>query len=221
MKNIVLFFLIASFLSCDRGYYNALQNEYNYEEAYNLAQGLKDGILIIQIPTDRRKLALLESMHEKETDLAKKALSKENLTNARDKLESVQYDMIAATLEYYKFSDFAFVPDSLIKEFKEGQRENIFLEYDLTLGKKVDIDDSKTIMFLRQHRDYDHLFVHQYDGTYPPAPFPYTSQLALKNTDEVAFDKLVSIKNEYIYHAIYIVDRKLTSFLGKYKNPNS
>jgi len=207
--------------SCTRGYYNTTQDYYDYEESFQLIHDLKDGILIVQIPYEKRKFDILKRIYEKEPNPEKKASLKEEYDALILDLKQTQKSLILGTIDYYKFSDFAFVPDTLINEFKKGERKNIFLDNDLSLGKEVNIDTSKTILFLRDLRDYDNLFIHKFDGTYPPAPFPYTSQVPTGEMDRIDIDSphVLGIKNG-ILRALYTVNKRLTGFYTNSKFPN-
>jgi hypothetical protein len=213
MRNLVLILFLLFTISCTRGFYNTTETYEDPQEARDLIKGLRDGTLIVQIPFEKKKVEILKSLYLKEGDPAVRKRLKEDHDIFLEELVDNQKSIVEGIVSIYSFSRYAFVPDTLIKEFKDGKRDNIFLNNDLTLGKVVDIDTTKTILFLRDHRDYDNLFIHKFNGTYPPNPFPYTTQLPLKPNAKVNYMELFNLKTyNSLHHAIYIMDRKLRGF---------
>jgi len=221
MKYIFLLVLVLIGFSCSRGYYNVTQNYYDYDEAYELVHKLTKGTLIVQIPCERRKIQLMTLLFEKEKNLIEKKRLKIELDEFKNKLLIVQKTMISGTEKFYIYSKYAFVPDTLINDFKNGKRENIFIDSALSFKKDISIDTSNIIMFLRSLRDYDDLFIHKSDGKYPPRPFPYASTVPTRDFDRVDFDtKPISKDNTGIYKAIITINERLVGFYEYNKAPD-
>ena len=222
MRVLGLLMLIFLTISCSRGYYNVSQTYYDFEESYELVEALKEGMLIIQIPCTKKKTEILYSMYLKEEDPDKKSKLKEEYEQETLQLAFTQESIFKATMKYYDFSDYAFVPDTLIRAFKNGRRDNIFLKPDLTLGEEIKIDETKEIFYLRYVRDFDDLRIYRKDGSVPPDPFPYASTVPTGDMDLFDLEETSEMHlNIKIFHAINIVNKRLKGFLEKNKSPNS
>ena len=220
MNRIVLLLLIFISFSCSRGYYNTVQSYYNYEEAYQLVHGLKEGTLIVQIPCNKKKADIFKSLYEKEENIEKKAELKNEYDQLTYQIYRNQQSLLNGINKYYNFSNYVFVPDTLIKEFKKGKREDIFLKADLTFEENVDIDTTKTIMLLRDFRDYDDLYIYKLDGSVPPKPFPYASTIPTSDIVVLGADVIdKSDENMDVHQAIFTIDARLKNFYNHNKKP--
>lgn len=220
MRHLIVLFLLLSSLSCSRGYFNTVEVEYNYKEAYDLVHGLKNGTLIVQLPCEKRKVELLTSLYQKEKDSVKKQERKEELENYQVNLARIHEAMVKGVNQFYNFSKVAIVPDTLITEFKSGKRKNIFLNPDFTFKEDMFIDTSQTILYLRNHRDYDQLLIKKPNGASPPNPFPYGSTVPTHELDRIDFDsKPISEDNTSIFKAIITINERLVGFYLNAKSP--
>ena len=138
---------------------------------------LKKGTLVVQIPCEKRKVQILEQMVENETDRDKKKELEEKLQNYKVFLRYIQVSIVEAATRNYKFSKMVFLPDSSVKSFKAGLRQHVVLDSNLDKISEVEFEEDEKIMFIRGGRYYDYMYVHRWDGTYPPDPFPYYSSI--------------------------------------------
>lgn len=203
-------------VACERGYYNSTETYYNKKEAKELINGLKEGFLIVQIPCEKKKREILYSLYENETDASKKEEYKKDYDAFLLELEVAQIGLYNGVKSFYSFSDYAFIPDTLIGNFKKGRRDNIFLNDSLEVGKEINIDTSQMVLILRDHRDYDNLYIHKLNGSFPPSPFPYSTQLPLINKTKIDVFEMAKLKgSDRFFHAIYIMNQRLASFYNK------
>lgn len=220
MKYIALLLLIFISFSCSRGYFNTVQSYYDYEEAYQLVHGLKDGTLIVQIPCNKRKKEIFKNLYEKEEDIERKAELKNDYDQITYQLQRNQKSLLNGIIKYYNFSQYVFIPDTLLRDFKNGKRENIFLKPNLTFEPNIDVDTTKTIMILRDFRDYDDLYIYKIDGSIPPNPFPYASTVPTGGINVLAANVIEkSEENMDVHEAIYTINARLKNFHNHYKGP--
>jgi len=219
----LLFAITITIVSCSNSrYYDLTETYYDLDKSVDLIRGLKEGTLIVQIPCERRKLEVLKKVYINQKDPEKKQEQKEEYEKFKDYLKFVQETIIENTINNYSFSKYAFVPDTLITAFKKGQRENIFLDASFEFTNDVKIDASELTLFLRGQRDYDYLCIHEFNGKFPPRPFPYNSNLSTLEKPAFGthfpFDRpSMSI---FIRDAIANVNNKLNLFYEKHKPQN-
>lgn len=221
LKNSILLILVILFISCSTsGYYDIRENTWNKEEAIRLVKDLKTGTLIVQIPTERRKSEVMLKMISSEKDAAKKALKQQEYYEFKKELSIIQKTLITSIQTDYSFSKYAFVPDSLIKTFKTGIRENVFINEEFKFVNNIEFEDAGSFLYLRSHRDFDDLFFHKEDGSFAPKPFPYQTSIS---TLEVPAEgthlpfKRADTKT-LIKYAIGNLDKKLNKFYNSIPN---
>ncbi len=210
MRLIFGLFIIMSIASCSRGFLEHADTYYDYSEAYDMCYRLKSGLLVVQVPSEGKKHQLMKIQFENEDNPKKREKLKSVYNKEMIELGQAQRSLVNGFPEYYKFSSVAFVPDTLVKEFKLGRRTNIFLNQELELTTNESIDTSKIIMYVRSLRDYDHLYIYTSQNILPPKPFPFSSTVSTSNINIMAKSEKVSpIENNQIYTAIVTLNRKL------------
>ncbi|MDF1696325.1 MAG: hypothetical protein P1U56_10850 [Saprospiraceae bacterium] len=214
-KKYLVILVILVLASCSRSFYfDTTENEYNEAEAIEIIKGLKKGTLLVQLPCERRKLEVMKKVVAAEKDLDKKAIKQKELDDYQMFLKNIQLEIINNFHTKYSFSKFAFIPDTLVKSFKNGVRNNLFVNSSLEIIDDVPIADDELVLFLRSHRDYDYFYFHKMDGSYPPKPFPYNTNISTleapaKGTHMPFERRTIEI---HIKDAIGNIDKKLISF---------
>lgn len=213
MRFFLSILLIVFLIGCSRGYYERLDTYYNYPQAYEYCQNLKTSTLIVQIPCEGKKQRLLKSNYLSEANKKKKSRLKEAYTTSMTELAQAQKSLVKSFSEYYNFSKFVFLPDTLVEEFKQGRRENIFLDKNFEFYSDKSINTVDSYMFLRDYVDYDHLYIYTDENKLPPKPFPYSSTVTTKtiNINKKA-TKPENIESERIFIAVATINRKLRDF---------
>ena len=218
----ILCLIVLSIASCRNIYYDTTETEYDKEESISLINELKKGTMVIQLPCERRKLELLRSKAKNESDSKKKNIYLEDYNNYILSLQYVQKSLIIAANQRYTFSNFVFVPDSLIVAFKNGQRKNIFVDKSLAFDNSVKIEEDNVVLFLRGERYFDYLYIHRFNGKFPFRPFPYYSSLSLKDgipKDFSRFSIVTSFDWSSLFNeAISNINHKLYRFYDKHNN---
>ena len=218
-----LFVFIFTVISCSNSrYFDLTETYYDLDKSVELIHGLKDGTLIVQIPCERRKLEVLKKIYTNQKDPEKKKEQKKDYEEFKEYLRFVQETIIENTNKSYTFSKYAFVPDTLITAFKRGQRKNVFINESFEFTNDIEIGETELTLFLRGHRDYDYLYIHESNGKFPPRPFPYNSNLSTLEQPamgtHVPFDK--ASMSIFIRDAIANVNNKLALFYEKHKTQN-
>lgn len=210
MRLILGLFIIVSIASCSRGFLEHADTYYNHSEAYEMCQKLKTGFLIVQVPCEGRKHKLLKAQLENEKNPKKRKRLESTYNKELLELSQAQRSLVNGFPAYYDFSKVAFIPDTLISEFKKGRKTNIFFDQNLSLITDQSIDTSSYVMYVRNLRDFDHLYIYTSNNILPPDPFPYSSTVSTNDINILAkSEKTTLIENHQIYMAIVTLNRKL------------
>lgn len=103
---------------------------------------LKEGVLIIRLPSQRNKIEMLQELLDggKLEEKTEKRI-RERLEGTKAKTESFNKSMMTAFYEKYRFSDFLFMLDTASVQLKNGTRQGIFLNKELTIDPSLSLDD--------------------------------------------------------------------------------
>jgi len=183
------------------------------QAAENL-QELRQGILIVRLPSQSKKLAALAAMAENSeaTETARE--------RAKGQLEKAQADAKAeATIiqasfsNYFDYAPVLFMYDTATPKLTKGKRSGFFLDKNLETSSAVmdkesffvlDIgftdpaNSSRSFAFIIKDRSYNSL----------QAPFPYAQRI---NTPALAFDQLMGRNSmeKYYRKAVIRLNKKL------------
>jgi len=213
MGRIVIFVALISIVSTgcwQRSMYTSgkLQREYNVEEATAALIDLHQGTLVVSVPTDHKKISLLQAVYDK--DPSKKRTGKE-LESAMTTIDKTRRDF-ERYFPLYTFSEYILVDDTLVKPFLAGYPVSTMTSVEGMETSTVSIDTTKKTFVCRAGRVHDDISIRRQDGSAIAAPFPLGSQLSLGDIDMVDNDALSSILEESVIgHAIVILDAKLNT----------
>ncbi len=88
---------------------------------------LKEGILIVSIPTFQKKIDTLESLLKRETNKKKRLWLTEELTKAKNESNIAPTQIQESFRKHYDFSEVLFMDDTSGTHLKSGNYKNIFL----------------------------------------------------------------------------------------------
>jgi hypothetical protein len=208
--------------SCTNVYYNTNETVHNKEKAIEMINAFKRGTLVIQIPCDRKKLEVLENKATNETDKQKKVKYLEEFEKQKQNLNFIQTSMMEAAKKQFTFSKYVFLPDTAVLAFKNGQRDDIFIDDSFEFVNDIEISESELILFLRGQRHYDYLYIYNWNNSFPPEPFPYYSSMttfikASNDYDKKNYAAIVDWKKLF-YEAFANLNLKLANFYEKNKS---
>ncbi len=167
--------LMSTLLGC--GIFSPRSDLYDYQPGfYDKAQAqqsiwdLKNGLLVVGIPTFRNKLKVLKSIRSRKEE------HKETLELA----EHVKKDYLASFSEYYTFGDYILLDDTLIAKYFGGEPVTMYREPTST-GNTYMLDTSQ-VHFRISYRNYtDDIILSYQDGSQIPKPMPSTSHRTSKD----------------------------------------
>lgn len=216
LKYIYFCFALFLLFSCSRSinFYNLKEAEYDKEKAIQMINEFEEGTLVVQIPCEKQRQNVFQNMIKNESDPEKKAQLSAEYDNFKLYLLYIHQSMVEAVKSEYTFSKYIFVPDTLIKKFKLGMSENIVLDDQLQFIESYEHKDSGLKLYLRGHRDYDHLYLYDLQGDLPPEPFPSRATLGTLESPAIGtysfFDRLTIQKA--ISWGIANLNKKLHNF---------
>lgn len=103
---------------------------------------LKDGVLVVRLPSNYRKIEALQKMVEaasKEKDRERYAQMLED-TKASTRQNNLW--LVGAFQKHYRFSKFLFMPDTASQQLKAGKRNGFFLNAELLPDPSIELADS-------------------------------------------------------------------------------
>jgi len=204
IKNLAFLLLVSllissCFMRINRGFYDFEKSEYDLYSAKKQLKQLKNNILIVSIPSEKHKLRLLKNSNPEKYD------------EAINELEFVRENFILAMSKFYSYSDYIFISDSSLVDFKKRNEVTHFYDKKGDPLTNAVIDTSSTYFVLKSFRDFDQLFIYDKNNKLPNQPFPYESTLKKKQLLESMeyLDKIRLKYRTYISEAIYILDKRL------------
>lgn len=179
LKTLFLFFVLGSFSAS--AFAQALTSLDAKLIAFDHIKQLKESVLIVQIPSNTRKIALLET------------LAKNNPSNkryAKMLAETLKGQILisrAIVLGYQSEFDFSavyFIADTLSPRLWKGERSGIFLNSDLVLDQNITLPDSTNFYLafigkanLATSTGQTALLIQKENQQLVAAPFPYSTKL--------------------------------------------
>lgn len=213
-KYLIISFTALCITSClTRSRFNLLdeQRPYNYEMAAQAVKDLREGLLLVSIPTDHRKIQLLEMVVASDKGTSSK---KQELEKAKAEISRTREHFITYFHRFYTFSDFQLLDDTLVRSYLN--RDVVKVPADLLVEGELTVqrDTSSTLFVCRANRDFDDLAIYSDLGKPIAAPFPSGSQLSSGGIDAVSTDFLSGVlEKSEIGHAVLILTKKLERFL--------
>jgi len=186
-------------MKINRGFYDIEKSEYDLQSAKKQLKQLKETVLIVSIPSEKHKLRLLKNSNP------------EKYSKTKEELEFVKENLLLAMSKLYNYSDYIFISDSSLIDFKKKNEVEHF--FDKKGNPLIDhsIDTSSTYFVLKSFRDFDQLFIYDKNNKFPNQPFPYESTLKKKQLlESLEYTEKISLEyRTYITEAIYILDKRL------------
>jgi hypothetical protein len=146
-------------------------------------QALKDGILLVRLPTGSAKIAKLQELIEREeAGSAYQQRLQEELVRTREDTERQNRVLVGAFRDIYKFSDAMFFFDTSATALKAGNHKGIFLDDFLQPDPGQSIDGRfylvAAIGVTQEAALEDALIVYDANFDPMPKPFPYYSDVS-------------------------------------------
>lgn len=148
MKPLYLF-LLSSFLfsSCIAVKYHDYAS-IDKNIAVETIKKLKTDTLLIVVPTFQKKVALLTSLSQKRND--KRQENKQRLLNLHAERQILQLALIYSFIENYEFSEYLFIPDSLVTAFESGVEGDYFLDQNGNIDPLIQYSNTRPIKLIQQ-----------------------------------------------------------------------
>ncbi|MCP3930270.1 MAG: hypothetical protein GY705_14345 [Bacteroidetes bacterium] len=164
------------------------------KKAENAIETLKNGKLIVQLPSDHRKITSMQKLVDspKVDEKEKKRLKQLLETTVQENKEHNRL-LIQAFREYYDFSEIYFIHDTASMHLKKGVMTGIFLDDNLKENASISPELSDYLILRRGLTDYatsarkEALIFMDAHHEYPPKPFPNYFGL---NSFQYIFDKI-------------------------------
>lgn len=154
--------------------------EQKIEATTHLAQ-LKSGYLVILLPTQSKKIALLEDLVFRNPSNARHAAL---LAETKKEVSELQESIVKAYKAEYHFSKYLFMPDTMAKELRNGERTGLFVDENLAANKTLSIPDKEHYYIAYIGRanaatstGKKSLLIETKEGKLLQAPFPYAVPL--------------------------------------------
>ena len=184
---------------------------------------LKDGVLVVRLPSNSKKMAALQAL----IDGGK--LKKATLKRTQEQLESTKYTtklfsetMIRAFEAYYQFSDVLFMYDTAATQLKGGQLSGFFLNDSLEVAPSAGLKDT-SFLVLRfgltrssrgQSIEAAVLMDRQMDDMLPPFPY-YVKMNNFSSIMGTLFPKTNQFERS-LGKAVRRLNAQLFSYYGRY-----
>lgn len=187
-------------------------------------KALREGTLIVRLPSGQRKMAALEEALEKEEKGSSRAewLRKE-LESTRLETQSFNENMYGAFREIYDFSDLRFTYDYATPELKAGRFKGHLLNEDLKPSADIGVENLPVFIlsFGRTNKEYsdgvEAMVILGEQLKSPPPPFPYYQRL---NDFKAFWGSIFPRPDQEEYDALRLVG-KLNEKLEKFYNKNT
>ena len=151
------------------------------DSAYKLAKHhvrkLKnEGTLIVYIPTQHRKIEILESML---THAKKKKRVQKRLDEVLNETKELQTSIVHSYNQYFTFTKVYFMPDTMASKLFDGQRAYLFINKQFEIDPTIRLEsDCYYISYIGNPKQVSStgkksLMIEQKDGSPLYAPFPF------------------------------------------------
>lgn len=128
---------------------------------------LKSDTLLIVIPTFRHKEALLTTISKKRN--TKRQENRQRLLNLHAERQIQQLALMYSFIENYEFSEYLFIPDSLVTAFESGIAGNYFLNNNGEIDPLIQYSNTRPIKLIQQ---FDQEWQIKVGNKIIPNPFP-------------------------------------------------
>lgn len=172
---IVAFFSVYSILNAQ-----IIVSEEAYQEAREHLNNLQKGVLIVNLPTNSKKLKILKGIADRNPNDAR---AKNNYEQLKIETKALQVAMTVAYQESYSFSKVYFMPDTMGHELRDGVREGIFVDYQLQLSSDIQLEDNNYYLTYigvsssSTSTGKKSLLIEDSKGNLLAAPFPYATPM--------------------------------------------
>lgn len=155
-------------------------SEKAYQEAREHLKNLQEGVLIVNLPTNSKKLKILKDILDRNPNDKR---AKNNYVQLQTESKALQVAMTIAYQESYSFSKVYFMPDTMGHALKDGVREGIFVDYQLKLSSDIQLEDNNYYLayigtsFSPTSTGKKSLLIEDNKGNLLAAPFPYATPM--------------------------------------------
>jgi hypothetical protein len=184
-------------------------------------QALKNGVLLVRLPTGAAKIAKLQELMEREDagSAYQKRLQQE-LVRTREDTERQNRALVRAFRDIYKFSDAMFFFDTSAPALKAGNHTGIFLDDFLQADPGQSLDGRfylvAAIGVTQEAALDDALIVYNANYDPMPKPFPYYSDVS---TGELLWRSIsrrgAALEEEHYRLLVERLNRKFFKFYSK------
>lgn len=195
-----------------------------FEDPVAAIKALREGTLLVRLPSSQRKIAALEeSLAKEETGTARAKWLRKELEATRSETQSFNENMHQAFREAYGFSDLRFTYDYATPELKAGRFKGNLLDEDLEPSAEVEMGELPVFIlsFGRTSKEYsdgvEAMVILGEQLKSPPPPFPYYQRL---NDFKAFWGSIFPRPDQEIYDALRLVG-KLNEKLEKFYNKNT
>jgi hypothetical protein len=186
-KQILVFIFSCLVVSCLQGQNNATiviskeeksqAEQIDLGRAGSLLRAIKNGVLVIKVPTGSKKLkAINEVLAKRIVDSRLEAMREQELS----RIAEVQITLIGGFKKYYTFSPFICVYDTnYLSILNKTSKNGIFYDGDLQLVPNYSLEGKSFCTFREDQYFHDEnkanvgYVVTDSEGNLPPIPFPY------------------------------------------------
>ncbi len=176
-----LLFALILLVSSQEGVAQIIKGKKNKSKAAEHIVALKEGTLVMLLPSKHKNIAAIEKA------LAKEGLSttsKNRLKKKRKKILKKQQKaneaIVDALWEYYEFSSFKVLYDTSMVHILAGKASGYFLDDNLKIDPSINIDHTTPIYSVRfgkgivsETNHFEGFIIRDSDNEQPPKPFPY------------------------------------------------
>ena len=176
-----------------------------WKQAAAAIQDLKDGVLVVRLRSDQRKIEALQgqlatpNLKEKYRTRLKKMLD-----DTRRENETENKSLVAAFREHFDFTDVLFMYDTATYLLKNGQKEGFFLNDSLQVDPHLSLQGRtfRLVRFgsksgMKQRKSLIGMDLNFRDL---PAPFPTSGNVSFWEGIVLIFKKDKNWKSDYHFH---------------------
>lgn len=177
-------------------------------------QALHDGVLVVRIATNHRKIQILQRLAQ---DHPRNERHRKQLNRALALRDSILYNTMDAYQQHYTFSRILFMPDTAARSLlKDGVTSGIFYNQDGRIDPSIQLDDPHFFLSylgtppIASSSGKRSVLIANHHNQVLEAPFPYAAKLY------TIFQTLAGREDhEVIYDAIERQQKDLDKFYDK------
>lgn len=111
------------------------------QKSITAIKSLKDGTLIVRLPSKTKKIeALKKILSDKTIDAGDKRRTKKLLDNTIRERDNYRKEIMEAFAEHYSFSNYLFINDTSSVSLKKGVKQGIFLHKELYVDAELKLE---------------------------------------------------------------------------------